>query len=279
MIARKMFVFLRVRLIMVKVSSNFGRHMRLASLLVAAGLSLSACQTKNAKLDGADPISTASIGAPSFTKTKEMGDKWKKNPSNTELGWAYSESLGKLGQSEEQLAVLQMLAAQNPENAALQGQVGKKLLGAGKTSEALGMLDRSVALGNNDWKTLSALGSAYDQQGKYVQAREFYAKALVASPNQVSVMNNMGMSYALEGNLKSAETTLKAANALPGSAVMPRIRQNLALVVGLQGRFDESRTIASADLPPDQVEANLAYLQKMLSQPNTWAELSDGQQG
>jgi Flp pilus assembly protein TadD len=53
------------------------------------------------------------------------------------------------------------------------------------------------------------------------------------------------------------------------------VRQNLALVVGLQGRFDEARQIASADLPPDQVEANMAYLQKMLAQPNTWQQLAD----
>jgi len=51
------------------------------------------------------------------------------------------------------------------------------------------------------------------------------------------------------------------------------VRQNLALVVGLQGRFDEARSIASKDLPPDEVDANLAYLQQMLSQPNTWAQL------
>jgi Flp pilus assembly protein TadD len=50
----------------------------------------------------------------------------------------------------------------------------------------------------------------------------------------------------------------------------------LALVVGLQGRFDEAKQIASEDLPPEQVEANLAYLQQMLSQPNTWKQLQDG---
>ena len=43
-----------------------------------------------------------------------------------------------------------------------------------------------------------------------------------------------------------------------GSAMRTRVRQNLALVVGLQGRFDEARKIASEDLPPDQVDANLS---------------------
>ena len=83
------------------------------------------------------------------------------------------------------------------------------------------------------------------------------------------------MSFALQGNLKEAERVLRAANAAPRANSEPRLRQNLALVVGLQGRFDEASSIASKDLPQDQVEANMAYLQKMLSQPNTWQQLSE----
>jgi len=47
-------------------------------------------------------------------------------------------------------------------------------------------------------------------------------------------------------------------------------------VVGLQGRFEEASAIASKDLPPQQVEANMAYLKTMLSQPNTWQQLQEG---
>ena len=44
------------------------------------------------------------------------------------------------------------------------------------------------------------------------------------------------------------------------------MRQNLALVVGLQGRFAEAETIARADLPPEEAAANVAYLRQMLAQ-------------
>jgi Flp pilus assembly protein TadD len=86
----------------------------------------------------------------------------------------------------------------------------------------------------------------------------------------------MAMSYALQGKLPEAERLLREALAAPGGKEMQRIRQNLALVVGLQGRFEESQKIASEDLPPQEVEANLAYLKQMLSRPNTWQELQDG---
>ena len=44
------------------------------------------------------------------------------------------------------------------------------------------------------------------------------------------------------------------------------MRQNLALVVGLQGRFQEAETIARGDLSPDEAAANVAYLRQMLAQ-------------
>jgi Flp pilus assembly protein TadD len=55
------------------------------------------------------------------------------------------------------------------------------------------------------------------------------------------------------------------------------VRQNLALVVGLEGRFKEAEQIARADLPPDEAAANVAYLRAMLAQPNNWKKL--GRQG
>jgi Flp pilus assembly protein TadD len=152
--------------------------------------------------------------------------------------------------------------------------VGKKLLGIGKSSEALDLLERASATPQANWQTFSALGSAYDQQGRYEIAREKYQQALKLKPGEVSVQNNLAMSYALQGKLPEAEKILRTALNSPGGKDIQRVRQNLALVVGLQGRFEEARKIASEDLPPDEVEANLAFLQQMLSQPNTWQQLS-----
>jgi Flp pilus assembly protein TadD len=44
------------------------------------------------------------------------------------------------------------------------------------------------------------------------------------------------------------------------------VRQNLALVVGLQGRFAEAESIARSDLPPEEAAANVAYLKQMMSE-------------
>ena len=265
--------------VMAAVNKNNLRKFTLPIILLTSAFALSACQSKTASLDSLDGLNTASTSPASFKKTAELGSRWQKDQKNIELGLAYADGLEKLGQTDQQLQVLATLSAQSPQNANVQSLYGKKLIAAGKPGEAIPVLEGLAASGTGDWRILSALGSAYDQQGQYSTARETYQKALALQPNQISVLNNIGMSYALEGNLKQAEESLRSAMALPEGKTLPRLRQNLALVVGLQGRFEESRQIASADLPPEEVEANMAYLQKMLSQPNTWQQLSGDNQG
>ena len=113
-------------------------------------------------------------------------------------------------------------------------------MAAGRAEQAIPILERAEQQGDSDWQVMSALGSAYDQKGLYQKARAQYRRRFAPIRRTSTVMNNLAMSYALEGNLKKAEAELRAADALPRSRSEPRIRQNLALVVGLQGRFEEA---------------------------------------
>ncbi len=256
-----------------------GRRTLSFAVLAMLGTGLAACQTKMAGLSPTDPVETASTGGtePSFKRTEELKQKWTANPSDKSVGLSYAENLGALGETDAQLEVLKTLARNNPNDGALLSKTGKQVLAAGQGGDAVQILEQSASLPGTDWQTLNALGSAYDQQGRHSEARQKYDAALQLNPSQLSVKNNLAMSYAVEGRLPDAESRLRKLLGEPGAKETPRIRQNLALVVGLQGRFDEARDIAAKDLPPDQVEANLAYLQQMLAQPNTWQQLSDKQ--
>ena len=43
-----------------------------------------------------------------------------------------------------------------------------------------------------------------------------------------------------------------------------RVNQNLALVLGLQGKYDEAKVAIARDLPPDRVASNVDYLQQIV---------------
>ena len=255
------------------------RCVSVAGLVLVAGL-LAACQNKGFTLGG-DSLTTASTeqpsDTPSFKRTEKLAKAWEKDKGNSELGFAYADGLAQFGQVPAAAKVLRTTADTKPDDAALQAAVGKKLLSAGAAGDAVTVLERAVELNPTDWQSLSALGSAYDQKGQHADARQKYQAALTIKPGEASIRNNLAMSHALQGQLTDAEQMLRELVSDGSDAANPRIRQNLALVVGLQGRFDEARDIASKDLPPDEVEANLAYLQEMLSQPDTWASLQDQQ--
>ena len=126
------------------------------------------------------------------------------------------------------------------------------------------MFDRAHTPEQPDWRILSAQGAVLDQMGRHEEAQRYYLTALKIAPDEPSVLSNLGLSYALSKDLKDAEAALR--KAVAQQPVDPRVRQNFALVVGLQGRFAEAEQIASADLPPDQAAANVAYLRQMLAQ-------------
>jgi Flp pilus assembly protein TadD len=257
------------------------RHGQYIAILLAlsSATMLAGCTKQASRMDPAGNISTASTAPASFGAVAELGRKWEANPADVTKGLAYANALESIGQKEQQISVYAQLVQRNPDNGKLAGLYGRKLVAEGRSQEAIPVLERAATSANADWRVLSALGSAYDHQGLYQKARPHYQAALAADPQNLSVMNNLGMSFALEGNLKQAEATLRQADALPRSKSEPRIRQNLALVVGLQGRFEEASKLARQDLPPEQVEANMAYLQKMLSQPNTWQQISESGNG
>ena len=128
-------------------------------------------------------------------------------------------------------------------------------------------LARAHTPANPDWRILSVQGTTLDKMGKHEEARRYYATALKIVPEEPSVLSNLGLSYMLTRELPQAEETLRRAYSNPRAD--GRVRQNLALVVGLQGRFAEAETIAKGDLPADEATANVAYLREMLSRKDS----------
>src|SRR4029079_14993806 len=142
----------------------------------------------------------------------------------------------------------------NPRSMLLLGSYGRALAEAGQYKQALETLNRAHTPDNPDWRILNAQGAVLDQMGRPGEAQRYYASALKIIPDEPSVLSNLGLSYLLTKDLKNAEDTLRRAVAQPNAE--PKVRQNLALVVGLRGRFEEAEKIARSDLPENEAAAN-----------------------
>ena len=216
---------------------------------------------------------TSTIQNPSTADTMQWAKRWKARPGDVDTTMNYVSRLRGLGSHPKALSVLRDAIKANPGSTVLRGEYGKQLASMGQFQQASVVLQQAAAQPDATWQVHSAKGVVLDQLGRHADAQSAYQMALKKSPGQVTTLNNLGLSQAQAGDLKTAEKTLRAAYVTPAGKSHSRLRQNLALVVGLQGRFDEAKTIVGADLPPQQVEANMAYLRKMLSHPDPWKKL------
>lgn len=190
------------------------------------------------------------------------GDRYRANPKDADMALAYGTALRANGQRAQAAAVLEQAAIAHPENKALLAGWGRALADNGNFQQAYDVLSRAHTPDNPDWRILSVQGTTLDQMGRHDEARRYYASALKIVPGEPTVLSNLGMSYMLSKDLPKAEDALRQAYASPKANA--KVRQNLGLVVGLQGRFAEAEGIVKADLPPDEAAANVAYLKEML---------------
>ena len=260
-------------------SSPLRRRRFATALPLVALVALAGCAQQ--PKPSTDPTMTGSISQPitqdDFEKAAAYwAQQHAAQPKDTAIMLNYASSLQRLGRGNEATGILAKAALREPGNRDVLAAYGKALASKGDLTTALDMIRRAQAAGAPDWKLLSAEAAILDQLGQNDAARVLYGNALKMKPDEPSVLSNYGMSYVLTGDLKQAESLLRKAIALPGAD--SRVRQNLALVVGLQGRFAEAEKIAGEELSPEQAQANIAYLKQMLGQQNSWQQLQ-GQNG
>lgn len=248
--------------------------LRLVLLAGVAATALSACAANRASMPSPDysGLSSDQSGA----ALSELAARYKQRPGDKGLSIHYAAALRGAGQNEQAVAVLEVAIGRNPADIDLKIAYGKALTEAGRFEQALAVLDAAIVPDRPDWNALSVKGAVLDQMGRNQEARALYLQAQLLAPQEASIAANLGLSYAMTNELGPAEQYLRKAVTMRGAN--SKVRQNLALVVGLQGRFDECRRLYAAELPPDQVDSNMAYIRALLTQQNRWA-LIEGAKG
>ena len=250
-------------------ASYLARLLSSAAVTAVLAAGLGGCQTMS-DVTGAltsSPKTQAAVPDDPQRAAEVYGERYRANPKDADAALAYGQALRAIGQRAQAAAVLEQANIANPGNKALLAGYGRALADNGNSQAAFDVLSRAHTPSNPDWRILSVQGTTLDKLGKHEEARRYYATALKIVPEEPSVLSNLGLSYMLTRELPQAEATLRRAYDNPRAD--GRVRQNLALVVGLQGRFPEAETIAKGDLPAEEATANVAYLRDMLSRKDS----------
>jgi len=231
-------------------------------------LGLAACQTTDLDVTGAftDKAETRRAADPR-AEVELYRERFRRTPGDPELALKYGQALRGTGQRSQAVAVLEQATIANPTNTALLAAYGRALADNGNFQQAFDVLGRAHSPEDPDWRILSVQGTALDQLGRHEEARQYYVTALKIVPDEPSVLSNLGLSYLLSNELGKAEETLRKAYGRAGAD--RRVRTNLAVVVGLEGRVAEAEGIMRSGVPAEEAAANVTYLKRLLARKQT----------
>lgn len=191
------------------------------------------------------------------------GREFEVDPRDAEAGIALSQALRALGRSRDAVATAEAVLVIDPQNLNAMLETARSYIAMGQGFYAIEPARQAAKLSPRDWRPVALLAVAYEQAQRDEEALAAHRQALGMAPDEPAVLSNYAMFQAGRGDLPGAEQMLRRAVASP--RVTAQIRQNLALVVGLQGRLGEAEQLARQDLPPEMVNSNMAWLKAALA--------------
>ncbi|SOB87203.1 Tetratricopeptide repeat-containing protein [Sphingomonas guangdongensis] len=166
--------------------------------------------------------------------------------------------------AERAITNAEQAVALSPRNAAYRTLLGKAYLLGGRFTSAAGALSDALSLDPADGAAALHLALAQIALGEWGAARETLTTHEKAIPT-----TDRGLALALAGDPSTAVEVLSAATR--DGAADAKTRQNLALALGLAGRWAEAKTIAAFDVGPAEIDARIRQWM-VFAQPKTAAD-------
>ena len=188
-----------------------------------------------------------------------------KNPDNREYQLVYANSLRMSGYVEKAKAVYSKLLERNIKD--VDAIEGKALcfLSEGNFNEARKLFSDVLRLDATRWRAMNGLAVAFSLDKEIGVAMEYYNSALEISPNNPSILNNIGLSYAFNGDYQKAIMNLQKASSFveTGSNKKKKIDMNLSLVYGVKGDMQKAEDILKGYMEAKAVYETLSLYAKL----------------
>ncbi|HUZ13270.1 MAG TPA: tetratricopeptide repeat protein [Caulobacteraceae bacterium] len=228
-----------------------------------ATASVKATPQERAEADRLDPLARATFWAKQFDI----------DPRDAEAGVKLAAALRELGRYDQAQSAAEQVLVVQPDNLDALLESARARVAQGQGFYAIEPARRAEALAPRDWRPVALLAVALEQSDRDDEALAAHLKALSLAPDNAATLSNLGLFYATHGEPARAEPLLRQAASAPGATAQER--QNLALVLGMEGRFDAAERLERQDLPPDVVASNLAYLRAAAAPAPTrsWASV------
>lgn len=217
--------------------------------------------------------------ADALTRSVFWTEQAEIDPLDPVAGVKAAQALRELGRYDEAADLAQRVMLVQPGNYDAMLEVGRGHIARGQAFYGIAALEQARDERPDDWRPWSLLGTAYEQVRRPDDARAAWAHALTLSPDNPDVLTNMAIAEMTRGDTQAAEPLLRRAAAQPGASL--KVKLNLAMAIGLNGKMDEAEQMLRRALPPDAADRNLEWLRARgatasVDQARTWGSLQGG---
>ena len=242
------------------------RDRTISSLKGAVGAFLAATLLIGCATQGGAPSGDISESLHQSASASEAGgdyisaaDHFKKihdrRPQDRTALLGLARNLRYTGNAKMAFGILEAASKDFEDDGLFLTELGKVHIATGNAEAAVEALKAAIAKDSRNWEAYATLGVGNDLLQAYPEAWEAYQKALVISPNNMAVLNNMALSAALSGRIELAISTLEGAPVSVRRS--PQVRQNLAFFYGIKGNLKKAEALAKMDLDEKSVRNNL----------------------
>jgi Flp pilus assembly protein TadD len=183
----------------------------------------------------------------------------EKSPDNKEIALLLADCLRKKGEYPRAIAIYDSLLKQDDKLIAAKEGKALALMATGDFETPSKLFEEVMAVDSKRWKTLNGLGILFTTRGMQVEAQQYFDEALKHNPSSASIMNNIGLSQALDKQYENSITSLQEAANLTetNSPERKRIEMNMALVYAIMDKFEDARMIAERYYTGHELNNNL----------------------
>ncbi len=209
------------------------------------GLGLGGCNRPSmcdvtGSIGGSDSLPASDAALRQYAE--EWGRRYDTNRTDKRIGMNYARALRALRSIRRRSPCCAAWRSRNPRDMEVLGAYGKALADDGKLQEASKVLENAHTPERPNWSILSAQGSVADQMGDHERARELlWRRAEDPAERSDRHVQPRPVLCAVAQSADGRSDAAQAARDQPAADM--RVRQNLALVLALQGKFGEAENV------------------------------------
>lgn len=173
--------------------------------------------------------------------------------SRLALGQIYQE----LGSMDGAAVYYQQVLELEPDNTDAQLGLGQVMVLNNRPLEAVGYLEEVAAKSPTNFRIYNSIGLAYDLQGLHEKAQVAYGNGLNIMPDHISLLNNLALSLAIEGEYAPAIQLLTKTVNIDYSQTTAQ--QNLIMVYAMSGDEEAARTMGNSFMTQEEVDESILH--------------------